>query len=796
MRDDFACILENQFELRGDVLSVDDKRQFFGAYNNDTSGFQFSLFEKDLMSKLVDHVKKTLDSLGFGNGMSHFHEPGDTKLSGIRGNYFIDEEIIDNIDIISDIIDEIEQFDTKSSQTHRILNKLMETANKNANRPPGGYRFDAEVTSFAVYLRMIAGRMAYQTLQANLKLALPSISTTDRFMNRSNHKMVEGVLRSRELLLYLKEKKQKLVICLSEDATRIDNRIQYDRNTNQLIGFALPINEQIGLPIPFSYSARSAAEMLRHFSNGTPVANFVYTVMARPVGNAPPFCLLIYCSNNAHSSIEVARRWIHIKNELEVLGISVLTISSDSDPRYNAAMKRNSLLGVECSAFIDADWFRLGIVDPPFYIQDYAHILTKLRNLLLKTLINAKRLPFGNYFIDASHLIYLLKNISKGIHGLTHTMLNSVDRQNVNSAKSLCNSRVIIALIEYVKNSNGTVMFLKIMDNFYTPFTDITMLNLDRVRNVWYALFVVRSWREYVLSHPSLTLANHFMSSNCYNCLEINAHSLVSILVYLRESCQSDSFVPDRFDSQACEAFYRQIRSFTSTNSTVANCSMNEILHRIKRIQLLNDIGNDSTSAFLYPRNTSCMTDNHRNFDLPTKEEMIEAIKESRAAALTDCIKFGLIERNTYNGACDVHPFFHQSSRNRPKLYSIPSLIGHEIWSRALSYIKTVTLKNYANQFDGENVAPDSPYVEIPNDKMRIVVKKTSLCWLLRSDHIKLSSDRLQRVKAVIGDKKLNLNKNTKLAKVSIVSLQKKFKKKKTHKSFNPEYTKKLKKRK
>lgn len=101
----------------------------------------------------------------------------------------------------------------------------------------------------------------------------------------------------------------------------------------------------------------------------------------------------------------------------------------------------------------------------------------------------------------------MLKYISKGIHGLIHTMLNSVDRQNVNSAKSLCNSKVIIAIIEYVKNSNGTVMFLKIFDNIYT-------------------------------------------------------------------------------------------------------------------------------------RNTSCMTDNHRNFDLPTKEEMIEAIKESRAAALTDCIKW------------------------------------------------------------------------------------------------------------------------------------------------------------
>lgn len=43
-----------------------------------------------------------------------------------------------------------------------------------------------------------------------------------------------------------------------------------------------------------------------------------------------------------------------------------------------------------------------------------------------------------------------------------------------------------------------------------------------------------------------------------------------------------------------------------------------------------------------------------------------------------------------------------------------------------------------------------SSYVEVFRDNFkqkRIIVKKTSLCWLLRGDCVRLSSDRLERVK-------------------------------------------------
>lgn len=122
--------------------------------------------------------------------------------------------------------------------------------------------------------------MAYKTLQANAVGLVPSISSTDKYIYRPNHVIFEGELRCDELLVYLKDRKQPLWVSLSEDATRIENRVQHDSRTNQLIGFVLPINKENGMPRAFVYKDRSADEMVEHFTNGTPVATFVNTIMA------------------------------------------------------------------------------------------------------------------------------------------------------------------------------------------------------------------------------------------------------------------------------------------------------------------------------------------------------------------------------------------------------------------------------------------------------------------------------------------------------------------------------------
>lgn len=140
-----------------------------------------------------------------------------------------------------DIFDQMEL--NTESHTHYVLQKLLETVNQNASRSKAGYRFDPEVRKWAGCIKMLAGPKGYVTLQKNLNLAFPSLSRINHFVQRTNYTLVEGVLHCDELKLYLEERDLGFIVSLSEDATRIQNRIQYDSKNNQLVGFVLPIDK-------------------------------------------------------------------------------------------------------------------------------------------------------------------------------------------------------------------------------------------------------------------------------------------------------------------------------------------------------------------------------------------------------------------------------------------------------------------------------------------------------------------------------------------------------------------------
>lgn len=64
------------------------------------------------------------------------------------------------------------------------------------------------------------------------------------------------------------------LVWISEDATRITGRVQYDSLSNELIGFVLPLSSN-GMPVRGIYKARSAREIEEHFKGNSTVAHQV-----------------------------------------------------------------------------------------------------------------------------------------------------------------------------------------------------------------------------------------------------------------------------------------------------------------------------------------------------------------------------------------------------------------------------------------------------------------------------------------------------------------------------------------
>lgn len=715
--DEIAKLVREDPEI---VLNAgDDLDEIFGKnVAANLNKFQFRMGDKMLIMEMVEYVNKIIST----EGLEYFQWTSAEKS------------------------EKKEDKSKSESKAQFFLNRLLANAVRNANRKKEGHRYDDMDKLFASYLRMIIGPMAYETLYRNLEGALPALSSANRYIRTSNCHMTEGILRCEELCVYLKQRNQPPIVSLSEDATRIVGKVQYDSTSNQLVGFVLPTNTKTGMPIPFAYPARSAAEIINHFVDKNSVAHFINVLMAQPLDGAPPFCLLLYGSDNRYTADDVKKRWRYVTTELNKLGISVLTISSDSDPKYNSAMRELSTIGSKNAKF---RWFSCTLRnDPPFYVQDTVHIATKMRNFLLRLFrrnSSKNQFPFGNYYIRIQHLYELIKRFPKQ-HGLTTSTLNPHDRQNFLSVERMYDQRVIELMRNHVNGSQGTIQFLQIIRDIVDSYMERNLTPLQRIRKIWYSLFLIRIWREFIVSRKNATLTDNWLSLNCYVCIELNAHSLVKCILYLKKIGKPELFLPYLFESQPCEAIFRQLRSMSPVNSTVTSCTVKETNSRISKIQLQNEIMHSTSTEFIYPRLNKKSIYTNAVYSLPSAEQIYNEIVFCEKSSITTATKLGLIKkgmatRDTF--VCKINPHAISTEKVIKK-----KRLNTERESYILPDLKNIQLKDYTGKYKHKNTGERSPYVEMYNaaDK-RIVVKKTSLCWLLREESQKLSSDRLQRVK-------------------------------------------------
>lgn len=662
--------------------------------------------------------------------------------------------------------DETITFAKKNTHTHQLLYKLIEIADQNEGRIKNGYRFDPEIASAAAALRVLTGPSVYNMIQSRMNLALPSLSSTNRRITDGKYKMIEGHLEANRLSQYLDQHKLPRIVSLSEDATRIVARIQYDPYVNEVVGFVLPLDNKTGLPIAHTFPADTAEQIWNHFNASNEPSHHANVIMAQPLSKIAPFCLLLFGTNGKYTAEDIANRWKNIQLELNKANIEVLTISTDSDQKQNSAMRKCSQLGVRSSIFdgydTDVDWFGMNadLTRNPFYVQDTVHVGTKLRNFLLRTWKNLNKIPFGKYYIRVQHLKFLVDHLSKDQHQLTDTVLNPIDKQNFQSVLRLCDENVINLLKLHVPNSIATIKFLEITHNIIESYMNPGLSPLERIYKIWYAVFVLRIWRHSIKLNQSLSLEESFLTLNCYSCIEINAHSLVLIGLNLKERKMDQLFLPHLFESQPCESFFRKIRSMTGAYSTVTNCSIKEMLGRINRIRFLDESALNSEIGF--PRIKKTQTYMNRNeHTLPMLKDVYNTIERARSEALDFALEIGLFNKNNVRHipmACPIRPL---RFKVKPTEQTNEAIEEDEMFLRSRSELEfeSLLLPNYSDKFIEKDVPESSQYAKVfLSNGTRSIVKKGALCWLLRPNPNKLSSDRLHRVQA-----KTSVNQKTKL---------------------------------
>ncbi|KAF5279936.1 hypothetical protein FQR65_LT15134 [Abscondita terminalis] len=87
--------------------------------------------------------------------------------------------------------------------------------------------------------------------------------------------------------------------------------------------------------------------------------------------------------------------------------------------------------------------------------------------------------------------------------------------------------------------------------------------------------------------------------------IEINDHSLIKLIQKYRDNkqfSQMKHFTSWLFSSQPCEQVFRSTRSMTSTFSTKVNFSLQDIMNRLHKIEVLVNTVNDLSDKFIFPR--------------------------------------------------------------------------------------------------------------------------------------------------------------------------------------------------
>lgn len=658
--------------------------------------------------------------------------------------------------------------ETKDFLKCLLKNAFLKTEKKTGNR------YIEKVKLFSAYVFMLGGRLLYETLASNLNL--PSLSTVDKFIRSTGPKILEGELRVESLKEYLVAKKlakkAPLYVWISEDATKITGRIQYDCSTNQLVGFPLPFDDN-GMPKAYSFLARSAAEIEDHFQKNAPAEN-AYAIMAQPLSHGcPAFCLSLYGTDNKFSSSDVLRRWSYIEEQLRNSGITVLGFSSDGDPKLLKAMKIKSNLGNEIDSNDDfsLDHVSRSLDKSTFCIQDPTHIGTKLRNRLLHKKV---KLTIGKGIISVEFLETLIQNVTKDKHLLTPSDLDPKDRMNFLSAKKISDPRIWILLSEHVPNSEATVIFLRLIHYMTDSFLNSDLSPLERIRRVWYCTFIVRIWRWWIKSSKDHKLSDNFISLNCYTCIELNAQEMICILKHLREHNLDDLFLLYLYSSQACEGFFRQLRSMSTVYSTVVNFSLADVLYKLKRLQFQSDIMTSrDMEEVIFPRLLKKTNLSPSKYALPSDSDINETIQNALNEAISDLQELIPVDINTKHKdffRCDIvanssiNEYFDEYDSSDKGTDVEGSGFAEEVpedVERDLTCLQSLQGDLNLKIFPNSQISENSKFVIVRDANKEYTIKKSSLCWLLSKGGVHLSSDRLLRVRQGVAIENKNTNSET-----------------------------------
>lgn len=217
--------------------------------------------------------------------------------------------------------------------------------------------------------------------------------------------------------------------------------------------------------------------------------------------------------------------------------------------------------------------------------------------------------------------------------------------------------------------NEGTQYFLGFIRLFLTAFLSPNLDPLTRIHDAWHVIFCLRLWRNW-LKENKISFTK-FITINAYTAMEINAHTLINLVRQFREENRSLKDI-SFFSSQMCESFFRTLRSLTGCRSTITEVNVQDALHRMKKVELAEDIECTLTSKASYKfrnreRRDKCVLE----FPMPDDQEIVETVLQAKDEAIAFMKKVGI----NYTDKNEIPLDIDEILMEVPEVLEIPSEI-------------------------------------------------------------------------------------------------------------------------
>lgn len=318
------------------------------------------------------------------------------------------------------------------------------------------------------------------------------------------------------------------------------------------------------------------------------------------------------------------------------------------------------------------------------------------------------------------------------------------DRQNYGSLEKIMKPAVLEALSKYIVGSQGTIMFLKLCYGITSSFCEENLSPLERIYNIWKAIYFIRAWRKWIhRSHSSkLNLSENFISHNAFNCIEINGNNLISAMRTFRDKNIPELFMPSLFSSQPCEEVFRKLRSMGTMNYTKINFNLLEVFHLISRVELLNDIIHFQLSGVdvKFPRN-KINNSKFNHLELPSDAEIKDKINAAKIDAIADAKILGINASDYEIEKCDIKNVNTCAAKSN----DADETDQVESEDEVLTLSENSNLREYPSHMAEDDL---SPFVDVDtvNGKSKKTIRKSTYLSLLIESNGSISKDRLKRV--------------------------------------------------